>query len=72
MSSESDDGELKWRKISDWQVIEETTLSDYRSFEFNIQERRSQKNEGRDSKGDRPSSNTRWLSKNKLREHLDA
>ena len=52
MSSESDDRELKLRKISDWQVIEETTLSDYRSFEFNIHERRSQKSEGRDSKGE--------------------
>ena len=58
-------------RIGDWCVLEVITLSDHQCIEFSIQERSHPVNEGRGSKVRRPSWNTKRLSKDKLREHLE-
>ena len=56
-------------KITDWRVLEETTLSDHRCIEFSIGNRRTGISGKRGNK--RPSWNTRRLSKDKLRDFLE-
>ena len=52
-------------------VLEVITLSDHQCIEFSIQERSHPVNVGRGGKVSRPSWNTKRLSKDKLREHLE-
>ena len=58
-------------RIGDWCVLEVITLSDHQCIEFSIQERSHLENTGRGGKVRSPSWNTRRLSKDKLREHLE-
>ena len=58
-------------RIDDWYVLEVITLSDHQCTEFSIQERRHSVNTGRGGKVRSPSWNTKRLSKDKLREHLE-
>ena len=58
-------------RIGDWCVLEVITLSDHRCIEFSIQERSYSVNVRRGSKVRSPSWNTKRLSKDKLREHLE-
>ena len=57
--------------IGDWSVLEETTLSDHRCIEFNL-ERRQAVDKGRGSEGRGPSWNTRRLCRDRPRVHLKA
>ena len=58
-------------RTGDWCVLEVITLSDHQCIEFGIQERSHPVNTGRGSKLRRPSWNTKRLSKDKFREHLE-
>ena len=58
-------------RIGDCCVLEMTTMSDHRCIEFSILERRHLVNTGRGGKRWNTSRNTRQVSKNKLREHLE-
>ena len=58
-------------RIGDWCVLEVITLSDAQCIEFSIQELSHPVNVGRGSKVRSPSWNTKRLSKDKLREHLE-
>ena len=57
--------------IGNWCLLDVITLSDHQCFQFNIQERSHPVNAGRGGKGRRSSWNTRRLSKDKLRTHLE-
>ena len=50
-------------RIGDWSVLEETTLSDHRCIEFNLEQRRQAVDKGRGSEGRSPSWKTRRLCK---------
>ena len=58
-------------RIGDWCVLDVITLSDHQCIEFSIQERSHPVNTGRGGKVRSPSWNTKRLSKDKLREHLE-
>ena len=58
-------------RIGIWCVLEVITLSDHRCIEFSIQERSHPVNVGRGSKVRIPSWNTKRLTKDELREHLE-
>ena len=57
--------------IVDWCVLQIITLSDHQCIEFSIRERSHPVNTGRGGKVKSPSWNTKRLSKDKLREHLE-
>ena len=61
---------LDSRKV-DWCVLQVITLSVHQCIEFSIRERIHPVNTGRGGKGRSPSWNTRRLSKDKLRKHLE-
>ena len=58
-------------RVGDWCVLEVITLSDHQRIEFSIQDRSHPVNLGRGGKVRSPSWNTKRLSKDKLREHLE-
>ena len=58
-------------KICDWCVLEVITLSDHQCNEFSIQERSHPVNTGRGGKVKSPFWNTKRLSNDKLRDHLE-
>ena len=58
-------------RIGDQCVLDVITLSDHQCIEFSIQERSHPVNTGRGGKVRSPSWNTKRLSKDKLREHLE-
>ena len=58
-------------RIGGWCVLDVITLSDHQCIEFSIQERSHPANTGRGGKVRSPSWNTKRLSKDKLREHLE-
>ena len=58
-------------RIGDWCVLEVRTLSDHQCIEFSIEEQSHPVNTGRGGKVRSPSWNTKRLSKDKLREHLE-
>ena len=58
-------------RIGHWCVLEVITLSDDQCIEFSIQEQSHPVNTGRGGMVRSPSSNTKRLSKDKLREHLE-
>ena len=57
-------------RISDWSVLEETTLSDHRCIEFNLEKRRQAVDKSRGSGERSPSWNTRRLCRERLRVHF--
>ena len=58
-------------RIGDWCVLEVITLSDHQCIEFSIHERIHPVNTGMGGKVRSPSWNSKRLSKDKLREHLE-
>ena len=58
-------------RIGDWSVLEQTTLSDQRCIEHNLEQRRQAVDKGRDSEGRSPSWNTRRLCGDRLRVNLE-
>ena len=58
-------------RIGDWCVLEVITLSDHQCIEFSIRERSQPVNTERDGKVRSPSWNTKQISKDKVREHLE-
>ena len=58
-------------RIGDWYVLEVITLGGDQCIKFSIQERSHPVNAGRGGKESNPSWNTRRLSKEKLRKHLE-
>ena len=58
-------------KISDWSVLEIITLSDHQCIESNLEQRCQAVDKGRGGDGRSPSWNTRRLSRERLREHLE-
>ena len=58
-------------RIGDWCVLDVITLSDHQCIVFSIQERSHPVNKERGGKVRSPSWNTKRLSKDKLREHLE-
>ena len=58
-------------RIGNWSVFEGTTLSDHQCIEFSLQKRSQTVDKGRGSKGRSPSWNTRPLSRERLRVHLE-
>ena len=58
-------------RIGEWCVLDVITMSDHQCIEFSIQERSHPVNKGRGGKIRYPSWNTKRLSKDKLREHLE-
>ena len=59
-------------RIGDWSVLEETTLSDHRCIEFNLEQRHQAVDKGRVSEGRSPSWNARRLCRERLRVYLEA
>ena len=60
------------RRIADWKVLDEETLSDHRYIEFTVSQREKQgKETGRHNKIKHPSWNTRKLDESKLRLFLE-
>ena len=58
-------------RIGDWCIFKVITLSDHRCTEFSTEERNHPVNAGRGGKGRSLSWNTRRLSRDKLRKHLE-
>ena len=58
-------------RISDWSVLEVITLSDHRCIEFTLEQRCQAVDKGRGGEGRSPAWNTRRLSRERLREHLE-
>ena len=58
-------------RISDWSVLEVITLRDHRCIEFDLKQRCQAVDKSRDNKGRSPSWNTKRLSREILREHLE-
>ena len=58
-------------RLGNWCVLEVITVSDHQCIGFSIQEGSHPLNVGRDSKVRSPSLNTKRLSKDTLREHLE-
>ena len=58
-------------RMGDWAVLEEITWSGHRCIAFGLEKRCQAVDEGKGGKGRSPSWNTRRLSREKLREHLE-
>ena len=58
-------------RISDWSVLEVITLSDHRCIEFTLEQPCEAEDKSRGGEGRSPSWNTRRLSRERLREHLE-
>ena len=58
-------------RVGDWSVLKETTLSDYRCIEFNLEQQRQAVDKGRGNEERNPSWNTRPLCRERHRAHLE-